>query len=89
MRKNVVLLVLMMCMLIGILPARGEDKFPAVCMTTGAIPIYILLTPLRFVNALYYNMVVHCSFEMFNYIVEVINPIYNLATKIQKKCKPL
>lgn len=39
-----------------------------------AIPIYILLMPLRFVNALYYNMVVHCSFEMFNYIVEVIVP---------------
>jgi len=39
-----------------------------------AIPLYILLTPLRFVNAFYYNMVVHCSFEMFNYLVEVIVP---------------
>jgi len=38
------------------------------------IPLYILLTPLRFVNAVYYNLVVHCSFEMFNYLVEVIVP---------------
>ena len=38
------------------------------------IPLYILLTPLRFVNAFYYNMVVHCCFEMFNYLVEVVMP---------------
>lgn len=38
------------------------------------IPFWLILTPLRFVNAFYYNMVVHCSFEMFNYVVEVIAP---------------
>lgn len=38
------------------------------------IPLYIILTPLRFVNAVYYNLVVHCSFELFNYLVEVILP---------------
>lgn len=38
------------------------------------IPFYILLTPLRFVNAVYYNLAVHCSFELFNYLVEVIVP---------------
>lgn len=38
------------------------------------IPLWLILTPLRFVNALYYNIVVHCSFEMFNYVVEVISP---------------
>ena len=38
------------------------------------IPLYILLTPLRLLNAIYYNIVVHCSFEMFNYIVEVVMP---------------
>ena len=38
------------------------------------IPLYIVLTPLRFVNAVYFNLVVHCSFEMFNYLVEVIVP---------------
>ena len=38
------------------------------------IPLYVVLTPLRFVNAVYYNLVVHCSFELFNYLVEVILP---------------
>ena len=38
------------------------------------IPFYLLLTPLRLFNAVYYNIVVHCSFEMFNYVVEVISP---------------
>ena len=38
------------------------------------IPFYILLTPLRLFNAFYYNITVHCSFEMFNYVVEVISP---------------
>lgn len=38
------------------------------------IPLWLILTPLRFVNAFYYNIVVHCSFELFNYIVEVIAP---------------
>ncbi len=39
------------------------------------IPLYILLTPLRFVNAFYYNIVVHCSFELFNYLLEVVEPV--------------
>jgi hypothetical protein len=38
------------------------------------IPFYIVLTPLRFVNAVYYNLVIHCSFELFNYLVEIIVP---------------
>lgn len=38
------------------------------------IPFYILLTPLRLLNAVYYNVVLHCSFELFNYIIEVILP---------------
>ena len=38
------------------------------------IPLYIILTPLRFVNAIYYNMVVHCLFEMINYLIEVVVP---------------
>lgn len=38
------------------------------------VPLYIILTPLRFVNALYFNMIVHCSFEMYNYIVELFLP---------------
>lgn len=38
------------------------------------IPLYIALTPLRFVNAVYYNMVVHCTFEAYNYMLEVFLP---------------
>lgn len=38
------------------------------------IPLYIILTPLRFVNAVYYNILIHCSFELFNFIVEVVAP---------------
>lgn len=38
------------------------------------IPFWFILTPLRFANAFYYNIVVHCSFEMFNYVVEVLVP---------------
>ena len=37
-------------------------------------PLYLILTPLRFVNAVYYNLVIHCSFELFNYLVEVAAP---------------
>ena len=38
------------------------------------IPLYFLLIPLRAVNAIYFNMVMHCLFEMFNYTTEVISP---------------
>ncbi len=38
------------------------------------IPLYILLTPLRFYNAVYYNMIIHCAFEMYNYVVEIFVP---------------
>ena len=38
------------------------------------IPLYVVLTPLRFVNAVYYNIVVHCSFETLNYVLEVLYP---------------
>jgi hypothetical protein len=35
---------------------------------------YVIVTPLRFVNAVYYNMFVHCSLEMLNYLLEVVAP---------------
>ena len=38
------------------------------------VPLYIILTPLRFVNAVYFNIFTHCSFELFNYIFEVVSP---------------
>lgn len=38
------------------------------------IPLYVILTPLRFVNAAYYNILIHVGLEMFNYVVEVLLP---------------
>ena len=38
------------------------------------LPLYVLLTPLRLVNAVYYNLFVHCLFEMMNYTLEVVDP---------------
>lgn len=38
------------------------------------VPLYILLFPLRLVNAVYYNILVHCIFELYNYVLEVIMP---------------
>lgn len=38
------------------------------------IPLYILLIPLRLVNACYYNLIVHTLFECYNYLYEVIAP---------------
>ena len=35
---------------------------------------YVIVTPLRFVNAVYYNLFVHCSLEMINYLLEVVDP---------------
>lgn len=35
---------------------------------------YAIVTPLRAFNAIYYNLVVHWSFEMLNYTLEVIDP---------------
>ena len=33
-----------------------------------------LLTPIRLVNAIYFNLFAHCTFEMFNYVLEVFVP---------------
>lgn len=38
------------------------------------IPLYIILTPLRFVNAIFFNIFMHCSFEFFNYMSEIVDP---------------
>jgi hypothetical protein len=38
------------------------------------VPLYVALFPLRFVLACYYNLVIHCSYEWINYLLEVVNP---------------
>lgn len=52
----------------------GFNKFMRVFWFLLKIPLYIVLTPLRFVNAFFYNIVVHSSFEFFNYLSEIIDP---------------
>ena len=38
------------------------------------VPFYLLLTPLRFLNAVYYNLLVHNAFEVVNYCAEIAIP---------------
>lgn len=38
------------------------------------VPFYVLLAPLRLANAVFFNILVHCTFEMFNYLMEVLFP---------------
>lgn len=56
---------------------HGSDKlnrFMRGFWTVLQLPFYVLLTPLRFVNACFYNLVVHVSFEFFNYLAEIVAP---------------
>lgn len=52
----------------------GFNKFMRGFWFILKIPLYIVLTPLRFVNAFFYNIVIHSSFEFFNYIAEIVDP---------------
>lgn len=38
------------------------------------IPLYVFLTPLRLANAICYNILLHISFEFFNYLAEICDP---------------
>ena len=38
------------------------------------IPFYIALFPLRFINAVYYNLIIHNIYELSNYLLEVGAP---------------
>lgn len=38
------------------------------------IPFYIALFPLRFINAIYYNLLIHNVYELSNYMLEVVMP---------------
>ena len=53
----------------------GFNVFMRGFFTLLKIPLYIVLTPLRFVNAFFYNIVIHSSFEFFNYMAEFFDPI--------------
>lgn len=36
--------------------------------------LYLFLFPLRFLNAVCYNLLIHVPFELFNYLMEVVTP---------------
>lgn len=38
------------------------------------VPFYILCFPLRIVNAVYYNIIIHNVYELSNYVIEVVVP---------------
>lgn len=38
------------------------------------IPFYFLLFPLRLLNAIYYNLIIHLIYELSNYVLEVFAP---------------
>ena len=52
----------------------GFNKFMRGFWNILKIPLYVVLTPLRFVNAAFYNIIVHSSFEFFNYLGEIFDP---------------
>lgn len=52
----------------------GFNKFMRGFWNILKIPLYFLLAPLRLVNAIFYNIVVHVSFEFFNYLAEILDP---------------
>ena len=52
----------------------GMNKFMRGFWEILKIPLYIVLTPLRFVNAVCYNIIIHSSFEFFNYLSEIFDP---------------
>lgn len=52
----------------------GFNKFMRGFWTVLKIPLYVILTPLRFINAFFYNIVIHSSFEFFNYLGEIFDP---------------
>ncbi len=52
----------------------GFNKFMRGFCFLLKIPLYFALTPLRLVNAVCYNIILHTGFELFNYIVEICDP---------------
>lgn len=52
----------------------GFNKFMRGFCFLLKIPLYIVLTPLRLVNAVCYNIILHTGFEFFNYLVEICDP---------------
>ena len=56
---------------------NSENEEMREWMTWIGYVCYVIVTPLRFVNAVYYNLLVHCTLEMLNYLLEVVDPSSN------------
>lgn len=55
-------------------PPSGARKFWMVLDVIARIPLYVVLTPLRFVNAVAFNLVLRPLYEFWNYISEIFVP---------------
>jgi hypothetical protein len=54
-----------------------KDKFKKpmrIFLRILQFPFYVALFPLRFINAVYYNLIIHNVYEWSNYLLEVIVP---------------
>ena len=52
----------------------GAKKFMRVFLRILQFPFYVLLLPLRIINAIYYNILIHNTYELLNYFLEVVEP---------------
>ena len=55
-------------------PSESIKPFLRVVNVIAMIPLYIVLTPLRFANAVAFNMILRPLAEFWNYLGEVISP---------------
>lgn len=55
-------------------PSSGSRDFWRVVDVIVRIPLYVVLTPLRFVNAVAFNLVLRPLYEFWNYLSEVFVP---------------
>lgn len=55
-------------------PADGVKPFLRIINVIAMAPLYIILTPLRFINAVAFNVILRPLSEMWNYICEVFAP---------------
>ncbi len=52
----------------------GTNKTLRIIAWIAKTPLYFICAPLRFFNAIFYNIFIHCLFELYNYSTEVLWP---------------
>lgn len=51
-----------------------DKKWVRVALAILQIPFYIVCFPLRLINAVYYNIIIHNLYELSNYLLEIVAP---------------